>query len=126
MSCETYSWYLHQFAKETSGSLIYYPHPEEKYDKWKTLQCEAYYKYVENKFSIEILLSSLKKTVKVVSFFSSAITNVRLVNQSLIPESIYLNEIDYVDNLSYIKLSYNKFEEDGIHIIKYENTRQVK
>ena len=125
LSYDRYSWYLQQFSKGIGSNIIYYPHPEEKYENWKTLNCGDHFKYIENKYSIEILLCSLKDTAKVISFFSSAITNVRFINHSLTPESIYLSEIDYNEPLSYIKLSYNQFEEEGIRVIKYESIQEV-
>lgn len=126
LSFNKYSWYLKQYAKSCNGRIIYYPHPEEQYEKWKGLKIEDKYNYIENKFSIELLLRSLKNNTRIISFFSSAIVNARFINQQLVPEVIYLSEIDYIESLSYLKLSYNQFENSGIRVVKYEYTQDLK
>lgn len=121
LSKDKYAWYLRQYAKNVHGSIVYYPHPEETYKEWLEMRLNDNYIYVENKFSFELLLSCVKENVNIVSFFSSILSNAKHINQLINLEAVYLSEIDNNQTLSYLQLSYNKFKDEGIKILVYED-----
>lgn len=121
ISKECYSHKLIQYSKTVQGKIIYYAHPEENLEHWSSLGLEDFY-YVNNFLPFEIIAALLPQGCRVVSFFSSVLMNLKIMNESLIPECIPLTENELLDKSNFVNLKENYicYKKENVRFIEFD------
>lgn len=120
MTNEVYRGYLKKYAKYIGKTdIIYYAHPAETEKKWRDNCFDEHYIYVENTVSFEVLMKSLRKGCKVVSFPSSCLSNISVINPDLCPQCIKIEKEELVVPERYVNWveCYSTYSSMGIEIL---------